>query len=151
MSTYKKIDSTQTHSAKVGFFRRLAVIAYDTLLLLAILFLAAACLLPFNSGDAVTQKFFIIPYYLFISFLFYGWFWTRNGQTTGLKTWKLRLITMDGATLTWRHALLRFIGAFLSWSALGLGFLWVLVDKNNYTFHDYLSNTCLTVDSTTTQ
>jgi uncharacterized RDD family membrane protein YckC len=117
------------------------VVIYDTLLLVAVLFLAAACLLPFNSGAAVTTKSFIIPYYLAVSFLFYGWFWTHNGQTAGLKTWKLKLITTNEQPLTWKHAFIRFIGALFSWSILGIGFLWALVDKNNCTFHDYLSNT----------
>jgi uncharacterized RDD family membrane protein YckC len=131
-----------TH-ANVGFFRRLAVILYDSLLLIAILFLAAAVLLPLNAGDAVTTKAIIIPYYLVVSFGFYGWFWTRKGQTAGLKTWKLRLITFNGQPLTWKQALIRFLAALLSWGLLGLGFLWILMDKNNYALHDYLSKTCL--------
>ena len=59
---------------KVGFFRRLAVIGYDSLLLLAILFIATAILLPFNAGEAVTTKYITLPYYLLVSFGFYGWF-----------------------------------------------------------------------------
>ncbi|MCK5925247.1 MAG: RDD family protein [Methylococcales bacterium] len=128
-------------SSKVGFFRRFGAIFYDTLLLLAVLFFATACLLLFNNGEAVTAKILLIPYYLLVSFLFFGWFWTRDGQTAGLKTWKLRLKTMDGQRLTWKHALMRFVSALFSWSKLGLGFVWVLFDKNDYTLHDHLSKT----------
>lgn len=128
---------------KVGFFRRLMVMVYDSFLLLAILFLASACLLPFNSGEAVTHKIIIIPYYLSVSFIFYGWFWTHQGQTAGLKTWKLHLKTLNGTPLTWKHAFIRFLAALLSWALLGLGFLWILFDKNNYALHDYLSKTTL--------
>jgi uncharacterized RDD family membrane protein YckC len=130
----------------VGFFRRIAAMVYDSFLLLAILFLAAAILLPFNEGEAVTAKTIIIPYYLLVSFSFYNWFWTHNGQTTGLKTWKIRLKTMDGQILTWKHTLIRFLAAILSWALLGFGFLWILVDKNNYALHDYLSKTVLVFD-----
>ena len=143
LSSSKKTHALNSAPSTVGFFRRVGAIFYDTLLLLAVLFLAASCLLLFNKGDAVTSKILIIPYYLTVSFIFFGWFWTHNGQTAGLKTWKLRLKTMDGGTLTWKHALIRFLGALLSWSTLGIGFLWVLFDKNNYTFHDHLSKTYL--------
>ena len=119
---------------------------YDAFLLLAVLFLAAAILLLFNEGEAITAKFIIIPYYLAISFCFYGWFWTHKGQTAGLKTWKIRLKTIDGQVLTWKHALIRFLAAILSWALLGFGFLWVLADKNNYALHDYLSKTVLVFD-----
>ncbi len=145
MKTVSKQTSkpTLTTLAGVGFFRRIATMVYDSFLLLAILFLAAAILLPFNQGEAITAKIIIIPYYLLVSFSFYGWFWTHNGQTAGLKTWKIRLRTLDGQALTWRHALIRFLAAVLSWGLLGFGFLWILVDKNNYALHDYLSKTVL--------
>ncbi|MEJ1377571.1 MAG: RDD family protein, partial [Candidatus Sedimenticola sp. (ex Thyasira tokunagai)] len=34
-------------------------------------------------------------------------------------------------------------GAIISWLALGLGFLWLLVDRKNRTWHDRLSGTRL--------
>ncbi|OGI41569.1 MAG: hypothetical protein A2150_00620 [Candidatus Muproteobacteria bacterium RBG_16_64_11] len=43
-------------------------------------------------------------------FLFYGWFWTRGGQTLGMRAWRLRLTRADGGPVTWRRAALR-IGA----------------------------------------
>jgi len=139
-------ESTLTTIVSVGFFRRITAMIYDAFLLIAILFLAAAILLPFNEGEAVTAKTIIIPYYFLVSFSFYGWFWTHNGQTAGLKTWKIRLKTIDGQALTWKHALIRFLAAILSWALLGFGFLWILVDKNNYALHDYLSKTVLVFD-----
>lgn len=124
-----------------GFFRRAAAMLYDSFLLVAVLFFAAALLLPLNAGEAVTSKYIIYPYYLLASFCFYGGFWTHSGQTAGLKTWKLRLKTFDGKDLTWRHAAMRFLAAIPSCGLFGLGFLWMLVDKNGYALHDYLSKT----------
>lgn len=132
--------------AHAGFFRRLAAILYDSFLLLAVLFFATALLLPFNSGEAVTAKYIIYPYYFVVSFYFYGWFWTHGNQTAGLKTWKLRIQTQDGSSLTWKHAFVRFLAAILSWMILGLGFLWILIDKKGYALHDYLSKTVVVFD-----
>lgn len=130
-----------------GFFRHMAIIAYDALLLLAILFLATAIVLPFNDGEAFTSSQFLFPIYiLFISFLYYGWCWTHGGQTLGMKTWKIRLQTLDYQPITWSIAFKRFLLAFVSWGFVGLGFLWKFFDKKRFTWHDHLSKTSLFFD-----
>lgn len=128
----------------LGFFRYLAIIIYDLLLLLALLFLATAIALPFNSGAAFTNNQYFFPIYLLIvSFLFYGWFWTHGGQTLGMKTWKIKLQTFNGQPITWKQAFKRYLMAIISSLFLGLGFLWRFVDKRQYTWHDRFSKTTL--------
>lgn len=122
----------------------MAVVCYDALLLLAVLFLATAIALPFNAGQAFAADQLIYPVYLVtISFVFYGWFWTHGGQTLGLRAWKIKVVRLDGQALSWWQAGIRFIGGLLSWACLGLGFLWCLFDKNALCWHDYLSKTRL--------
>ncbi len=122
----------------------MAIIAYDALLLLAVLFLATAIVLPFNQGEAFTSSQFFFPLYIFIvSFIYYGWFWTHGGQTLGMKAWKIRLEALDHQPISWLLAFKRFLLAFISWGAVGLGFLWKFFDKNHYTWHDHLSKTSL--------
>jgi uncharacterized RDD family membrane protein YckC len=131
-----------------GFFRRLAAQIYDFFLLIALLFLATALLLPFTAGEAVSdQQTLIYRIYLaVISFLFYGWFWTHGGQTSGLRAWKIKVLTFDQKPISWKQALLRFVTAFVSWGFFGLGFLWILIDKNRLGWHDHLSKTALFFD-----
>jgi uncharacterized RDD family membrane protein YckC len=122
----------------------MAIVLYDALLLLAVLFLATALALPLNSGIAFTESQFLYPIYLiFISFVFYGWFWTHDGQTLGLKTWRYQTLTFDRQVITWKQAFFRFCFGFLSWTILGLGFFWIFFDKNNLALHDRLSKTRL--------
>lgn len=131
-------------SSNPGFFPRIAAIVYDLFLLIAILFVATALLLPINAGKAFTsQQFFYPVYLLVVSFVFYGWFWTHGGQTLGLKAWQLKVLTFDRQPISWMQAMMRFCAAVLSWSLLGLGFLWILVDKNRRSWHDYLSGTAV--------
>lgn len=125
-----------------GFFRRIAVVFYDALLLLAVLFFATALALPLNAGEAFsTEQYYYPAYLLCVSFLFYGWFWTHGGQTLGLRSWKMTLVGMHEQGVTWRQAFLRFIGSLISWLFLGLGFIWILFDKQNLSWHDHLSGT----------
>jgi uncharacterized RDD family membrane protein YckC len=122
----------------------MAAVMYDALLLLAVLFLATAVLLPFNAGQAFTSNQLFYPVYLLcVSFLFYGWFWTHGGQTLGLRAWKIKVLTFDQRPISWRQAFLRFMAALLSWAVLGLGFIWILIAKNNRSWHDCLSKTAL--------
>ena len=128
-----------------GFFRRLAAQTYDLLLLIAVLFLATALLLPFTAGMAVTDHHVLIYrlYLVVVSFFFYGWFWTHGGQTLGLRAWKLTVLTQDKKTLNWSQALVRFVTASVSLSFFGLGYLWVLIDKDRLGWHDHLSKTAV--------
>lgn len=127
-----------------GFFRRIAAMLYDGLLLLAILFVATAAGLPFNNGEAfASDNLYFLAYLVLVSYFFYVWFWTHGGQTLGLKAWRLKILTENGQPITWTQASIRFISAMLSWSVLGLGFIWVLIDKDNRTWHDRLSRTAV--------
>jgi uncharacterized RDD family membrane protein YckC len=130
--------------AKPGLLRILAVIVYDFLLLIAVLFLATAILLPFNGGEAFTNyKILYSLYLLAVSFCFYGWFWTHGGQTLGLRAWKITVFNDKHRLISWRQASIRFTAAIFSWIFLGLGFLWILVDKEQRSWHDIASKTGL--------
>jgi uncharacterized RDD family membrane protein YckC len=132
-------------SSAPGFLCRLAIVAYDLLLLIALLFLATALLLPFNAGEAFTQEQIFYPIYLLIvSFLFYGWFWTHGGQTLGLRAWKTKVLTVNQQPISWTQALVRFVTASAS---CGLGLLWILVDKQRRSWHDHLSKTAVFFDA----
>ena len=130
-----------------GFLRRLAAILYDLLLLIAVLCVATALLLPLNAGEAFTARQFFFPLYLLlVSFFFYAWFWTHGGQTLGLRAWKIKVLTLDRKPISWKQALLRFMVAIPSWGFCGLGFLWILFDKNQRSWHDHLSKTAVFFD-----
>lgn len=132
-----------------GFLRRLAAQIYDFLLLIAILFFSTALLLPFTSGEAVSdQQTLIYRIYLaVISFFFYGWFWTHGGQTLGMRAWKIKVLTFDQKNINWTQAVVRFLTAMVSLGFFGLGFLWILFDKDRYSWHDHLSKTALFFDN----
>lgn len=127
-----------------SLFRRLAANFYDLLLLLGVLFVASAIAVAINGGVAVQHP----AYYLALSlvtFGFFGWFWTHGGETLGLRTWRLRLISEKSDTVTWKQAAIRFVCAFIAYLPVGLGLLWMLVDKDKLALHDKLSSTRLII------
>lgn len=69
-----------------GLSRRLGALFYDSLLVLAVLFLATALLLTLRGGEAFPAGALGLKVYLFgVVFVFFGWFWTRDGQTLGMR------------------------------------------------------------------
>jgi uncharacterized RDD family membrane protein YckC len=127
----------------------LAAIVYDLLVLIALLILAAALVVvPVGAGLHVdTETIYSSPlfraYLLLIIVAFFCGFWLRGGQTVGMRAWRVRLVRDDGSSLGLPRALARLAAAALSWAALGLGFLWSLVDGQGLTWHDRLTGTRL--------
>jgi uncharacterized RDD family membrane protein YckC len=125
-----------------GLFRRLAALLYDSLLLLALWFIATALLLPLTGGEAVSAHNPLLPaYLLFIAFFFYGWFWMHGGQTLGMRSWRLQLRSLRAGPLSWWQVLLRFLVAIPSGTLFGAGYLWMLFDRRKLTWHDRYSET----------
>ena len=127
--------------------RRLAAMFYDGLLLVAILMIATALLLPFSGGEAITaadHPWLESAYRLLLGglvVLFFGTFWTRSGQTLGMASWRLRVEREDGSLLTWGDTTKRLAAAVLSLLPMGLGFIWMLFDRDGRAWHDRLSRT----------
>ena len=126
-----------------GLLRRFAAIAYDLLLVAAVLFIVTIPFIAVRGGEPVEIG-DNLPYRIalvIVMYTFYVGFWTRSGRTLGMQSWGLQLETKDGHHPTLASASLRFFAAIVSWLPLGLGFLWQLWDKDRLTWHDRISGT----------
>jgi uncharacterized RDD family membrane protein YckC len=131
-----------------GLVRRLAASCYDLLLLLGLWFVGTALILPFNGGEAFRPVQWSYSLYLLgIAFLFFGWFWTHGGQTLGMKAWRLRVRTAEGGALTWQRAALRFAAALFSTASFGLGYFWMIIDREGLAWHDRVTGTRVVHDA----
>jgi uncharacterized RDD family membrane protein YckC len=136
-----------TMNAQASLPRRLGAMLYDSLLLLAVLMLGTAAMLFLTGGEAIrsdTHPMLEWAYRVLLVVLtlgFFGLFWTRGGQTLGMAAWRIKVERDDGARLTWRDSAVRLACAVLSWLPAGLGFLWMLFDRDRKTWHDRLSHT----------
>ena len=128
--------------ASPGLPRRLMAMLYDGLVLCALLMVAGAAWVALHRTAAAPGDWAFRAYLLAVCAVFYAGFWSR-GETLGLRAWKLRIEGPDGRPPGWGRALLRFAAALLSWLPAGLGFLWILVDRDRLAWHDRLSGTRL--------
>jgi len=127
-----------------GILRRLGAILYDTLLLLALFFLATIPFIAVASGEAVNPETLLYQAVLIaVAYAFLVGFWCRRGSTLGMLAWGLRVETADGSLASPSQGTIRFLVAIVSWLPAGLGFWWQLWDKNKSTWHDRASGTYL--------
>ncbi len=138
------MNNTSLPLCRPNFFRWLAVIFYDMLILFSILFLAALIAVIINDGKAISQgNVFFIIYLVLVSGLFYCWFWTHGGQTIGMRAWKVSLRSGEHNSVSWRQAIVRFATALISWLPLGLGFWWQYFGSKRKSWPDMVSGTYL--------
>lgn len=130
--------------AAAPFLVRIAAMIYESLLVTAVVFVAA---LPFlylvGTAETGWMRHVFQLYLLGILFAYFSAFWLRSGQTLAMKTWRIRLVNADGGTLTFRQALLRFFLALLGLLLAGAGFWWALFDRDRQFLHDRIVGTRL--------
>jgi uncharacterized RDD family membrane protein YckC len=130
--------------APAPFLVRIAAMIYESLLVTAVVFIAA---LPFlylaGSAEAGWRHLAFQLYLLGILFAYFSVFWLRSGQTLSMKTWRIRLIDRSGGPITFRQAVLRFFLALLGLLLAGAGFWWALFDRDRQFLHDRIAGTRL--------
>ncbi len=144
------LAETQFHNAAVpSLLRRIAAIFYDCWLVAALWLLGTIVDTFIRAGMGIESgqgSFLLLQIYFVVApALFFGWFWTHGGQTLGMRAWRLKVVADDGGALTMKQALIRYLGACLSLLAVGLGYLWVLIDKQGLAWHDHLSRSRLVI------
>ena len=142
---------------RAGFWRRFASLIYDSLvvislsMLTAILYFAAIQVL-ISTGlieqtegqdpaafienspllDGIRSALFVG-----VNVIFFSYFWTKSGQTIGMRAWRLRIFSTVEEPVTMTRLITRLVG-----SLFGLGTLLVLFDvKEKQSLQDRLAKT----------
>ena len=92
---------TEIPTRPASLWRRLGALFYDSLLLVAIWFLATALVMLITRGQFNAASLPFQLYILLVSFWFFGWFWTHGGQTLGMRAWKIRVLQPSGTAINW--------------------------------------------------
>ncbi len=128
--------------SKIGFWRRIASILYESLLLLGVIFVASFIFhLIFRDPNAAYFRPLYQFYLLVIMGYYFTWFWTHGGQTLAMQTWKMRVVTKDGKPLDKRKAASRYLLAIVGILFFGIGLIWALFDRDHQFLHDKLAGT----------
>lgn len=126
---------------------------YDSLLLMAVGLGYGAIVTLLNvliqgsppAGEAIQWGQWRLP--VFIGLLavwvgFFYYFWGHQGQTLGMRAWRLKLVDRDsGGFASPKQRLARALLAPLSLGFVGLGYFWLWLDPTGETLHGRLTRT----------
>lgn len=126
-----------------GIGRRFACLVYDTLLLLAVLFLGSALFTTVaGAADTLATRIALQAVLLVLTGAYFVWCWVRSGQTLPMQAWHLRIVDKDsGRPPGLRLALIRYLLAIPGTLLAGVSFLWGLIDRDRLFLHDRLAGT----------
>jgi uncharacterized RDD family membrane protein YckC len=79
--------------------------------------------------------------------LYYLILWVAGqGQTLGFRIMEIKVIRDDGKRISYPLAYLRFISSVFSVAFFMMGFFYILYNKENKTWHDYVCRTSVIED-----
>ena len=76
----------------IGLIKTLIICLYDILLLFSILFFLSFPFVIIYGDQSFGENIFYRVYLAFIIIFYYSWFWMKQGQTLGMKSWKVFLL-----------------------------------------------------------
>lgn len=147
------MTETTLQNSPAPFWRRIAAILYDSLLVIAIWMIVGFLVLrAFGIDQAQTVEgntVILDPLYksvlfmamLLSAFSFFSWFWIHSGQTLGMQAWKIKIQALDGSAITLKQSAIRFALAPLSFICFGAGYFWMFFDNKSRSLHDIASTT----------
>lgn len=158
-----------------GLVLRITALVYDGLLILALIIVVGTILIVLGtSAQSIEQGqagklseayryFVLLPSFIGVTWLFYGLFWRRTGQTLGMQTWRLKVIQPNGALLDWPLTVIRCLSATIVPLVCGLfgylvhgtavalvlsfgigfsfNYLFALFNRRRLALHDVMSGT----------
>jgi uncharacterized RDD family membrane protein YckC len=164
-------DDTDSLRPRASIARRFAALLYEALLLVALVFIGSFLLTPLVSPGSASSGSLMLPSTAgrIISFVslftlgaaFFGWSWSEGRRTLPMKTWRLALVTTEGAPLSRRTALVRYIAVWigpalavvayalvaptgfgaLAWPLIAINWLAAIVDPERQFLHDCIAGT----------
>ena len=79
---------------------------------------------------------------LILQFLYFGYFWNKDGQSIGMKLTGIKVTRRDGSLQSYVRAALRgTVGYWISGFIFGLGYLWAAFDSDKEAWHDKIFDT----------
>ena len=133
-------DIEKEEGIPTGIPLRFGAFAYDILLIASIWMITLWGLIFINDGQAIYGpkiQVLLVAETVF----FYVYCWLTNGQTLGMKVWRIKLVSQNGRPPSLKQLFIRAMAAPISLAFFGLGFLWFYIGKNKQTWHDRWSHT----------
>lgn len=103
-----------------------------------------------------TNPIYLFAQWIILPIAYFGWFWTRGGQTLSMRSWKIRIEQLNGCNITWWQTFLRLspllltivicywlkLNTFIALIAVGaICMSWSLFSKKGQGINDIIAGT----------
>ena len=120
---------------------RLVSLVYEGILLFAVLFVSSYLFLSLARDAQSGLPHIIFQIYLLsVCGAYFVFCWARTGQTLPMKTWRIRIVTVEGGSLSIGRAFKRYLLA-IPGVLSGVSLLWAPFDRERQFLHDRLTGT----------
>jgi uncharacterized RDD family membrane protein YckC len=156
---------SNTELPTAALWRRMSCWFYEGLLLFGVIFIAGYLFGTLTQTKHALNNRLGLQVFVFLVLALYFTFFWHKGQTLAMKTWHLKIVTLEGQAVSQRQALVRYVYAWIwfvpplaftslwGWSSLqGLGawmawsVAWALLSKTHgdkQFWHDHWARTRL--------
>lgn len=108
-----------------GLWRRMACFAYEGVLLFGVLMVAGYLFSSLTQQRHALEGRHGLQAFLFVVLgIYFGWFWSRGGQTVAMKAWHIKLVDGNGQPVSQSRAVARYLISWL-WFAPALLIVWL--------------------------
>lgn len=108
-----------------GVWRRMACFAYEGVLLFGVLMVAGYLFSSLTQQRHALEGRHGLQAFLFVVLgIYFGWFWSRGGQTVAMKAWHVKLVDLNGLSVSQSRAVARYLMSWL-WFTPALLVVWL--------------------------
>ena len=137
--TYQPTGGSGPSGPRAGFWRRFGAVLIDGIILGVVYGVFYAIL-----GSSAAYGLYLVLSAAYFTYLEGG----PNGQSLGKKALGIRVIDLGGGgPIGYGRGFIRWIGRYVSAIPLGLGYFWMLWDKEKQTWHDKFANSVVVPES----
>ena len=108
-----------------GLWRRMACFAYEGVLLFGVLMVAGYLFSSLTQQRNALEGRHGLQAFLFVVLgIYFGWFWSRGGQTVAMKAWRIKLLDRNDRPVSQGRAVSRYLMSWL-WFLPALLVVWL--------------------------
>lgn len=96
-----------------GLWRRMSCWLYEGILLFGVVFIAGYLFSALSQTKNAMDNRNALQAFIFVVFgIYFGWLWSK-GQTLAMKTWRIRVVDLQGQPLTQGRAVVRYLWSWV--------------------------------------
>jgi len=96
-----------------GLWRRMSCWLYEGILLFGVVFIAGYLFSALSQTKNAMDNRNALQAFIFVVFgIYFGWLWSK-GQTLAMKTWRIKVVDLQGQPLTQGRAVVRYLWSWV--------------------------------------